>query len=173
MMPRAKGRASLLATLLAAVLPAALTAGSSSESSEVRLPNLAIGKTYSTWRMGQPPLVLHNGGRDTLTVHVEILIPARHELCPGALPVPDRSWVQLEGNDIVLLPHGTARTDVRLTLPYDPELAGHLYQVDLWSSGVGDTSRERSRGQRHRLLFTVEKDYRDDTEIDLAFVCPE
>jgi hypothetical protein len=139
-----------------------------SDRAEVRLPGLAIGKSYSTWRLSEPPLVLRNPTHDTLLVHVEILVPARHELRAGALPVPDRSWVQLEGEDVLLAPGAAARTDVRLTLPYDPDIAGHLYQVDLWSSTVDRASRQRTVGARHRLLFKVEKDYRDDTEIDLS-----
>jgi hypothetical protein len=151
-----------------AVLPLAPCAGGPSDAAEVRLPSLAIGKSYSTWRMSEPPLVLRNPTDDTIRVHVEILVPARHELRAGALPVPDRTWVELEAADLVLAPRAVARTDVRLSLPYEPEIAGHLYQVDLWTSVVELHSRRRPERQRHRLLFTVEKDYRDDTEIDLS-----
>ena len=169
MRPRRDESASFFLVMLATlVLPSTpRAAGANSGTEEVRLPSLAIGKTYSTWRMGAPPLVLRNPSDDTLRVHVEIIVPARHELTPGALPVPDRNWVQLENDGFVLPPHATARTDVRLTLPYDPDLAGHLYQVDLWSD-ASRTPRRNGTGQRHRLLFTVERDYRDDTEIDLS-----
>jgi hypothetical protein len=151
-----------------ALQPAAGRAGTSPDGADVRLPSLAIGKTYSTWRMSEPPLVLRNPTDDTVRVHVEILVPARHELRAGALPVPDRGWVELEAADLVLAPHGAARTDIRFTLPYEPEIAGHLYQVDLWSTAVTSASRPQPEQRRHRLLFTVEKDYRDDTEIDLS-----
>jgi hypothetical protein len=42
-----------------------------------------------------------------------------------------------------------------------------LYQVDLLSGDVDD-KHEHAAGQRHRLLFRVERDYRDDTEIDFS-----
>lgn len=136
------------------------------ERTAVRLPRVAIGETYSTWRLGEAPLQVRNPGNDTLVLYVTTVIPARHELSPGALPVPDQSWVAVEQSVFVLPPQATARTDVRLTLPYDPDLAGHTYQVDLRS-----TMRARGvsfPGRRHRLLFAVAMDYRDDTELDLA-----
>jgi hypothetical protein len=133
---------------------------------EVRLPGLAIGRSYSTWQLAESPLVVHNPSDDTLRIRVEIVLPARHELRPGARPVPDRAWVTLESRQLIVPPHGEHRTDVQLTLPYEPDLAGHTYQVDL-------TCVERRAGtwfvrERRRLLFAVEMDYRDDTEVDLA-----
>jgi len=140
--------------------------GLRTEFADVRLPSLAIGKTYSTQRLAESPLVIQNTGDDTVRVHVDVVIPARHELRPGALPVPDPHWVQFDSTDFVLPPHATACTDVRLTLPYDPDLAGHTYQAILWSGNLG--RKPRDSGQRHALLFTVDMDYRDDTEIDFA-----
>jgi hypothetical protein len=133
---------------------------------EVRLPGLAIGRSYSTWRLAEAPFAVRNTSPDTLRVRVEIVVPARHETRPGALPVPDRAWIALERREFTVMPQSEHRTDVRLTLPYDPDLAGHTYQVDV-------ACAERRPGgwvmrQRYRLLFSVEMDYRDDTEIDLA-----
>lgn len=138
------------------------------EFNGVHLPSLAIGKTYSTWRLAEAPLVVRNTSDDTLRVHLDVVIPARHDVRPGALPVPDRQWVQFDNTDFVLPPHSSASTDVRLSLPYDPDLAGHTYQADLWSGNVGRGGAQYGGGQRHALLFTVEMDYRDDTEIDCA-----
>lgn len=134
---------------------------------EVRLPGLAIGKTYSTWHLAQAPVVVRNASDDTVQVRVGFTVPARHELRGKAEPLPDRQWVEVESELLVVAPGGTAQTDVLLSVPYDPELAGHTYQVDLWSRSV---ARDGSLGavQRHRLLFRVEMDYRDDTEIDFA-----
>ena len=142
--------------------------GLRTEFSDVHLPSLAIGKTYSTWHMAEAPLVVRNTSDDTLRVHLDVAIPARHDVRPGALPVPDRHWVQFDNTDFVLPPHSSASTDVRLSLPYDPDLAGHTYQVDLWSGNVGRGGVQYDSGQRHPLLFTVAMDYRDDTEIDCA-----
>jgi hypothetical protein len=134
---------------------------------EVRLPGLLIGRSFSTWRMSEAPLVVRNTSDDTLHVRVDVVVPPRHELRPGARALPDRAWVTLEARDLVVAPHRERRTDVRLTLPYDPDLAGFTYQVDL-------ACTERRAGAwttlvRHRLLFSVEMDHRDDTEIDLSF----
>jgi hypothetical protein len=142
--------------------------GLRTEFSDVHLPSLAIGKTYSTWHMAEAPLVVRNTSDDTLRVHLDVAVPARHDVRSGALPVPDRHWVQFDNTDFVLPPHFSASTDVRLSLPYDPDLAGHTYQVDLWSRNVGRGGVQYDSGQRHPLLFTVAMDYRDDTEIDCA-----
>lgn len=130
------------------------------EFGEVHLQNLAIGKTYSVARVASEQFVVSNTSDDSLYVHMEAVVPRQHELRQDALPVPDRSWVRLESSDLVLVAHSTVRTDVYLTLPYDPDLAGKLFQVDILSR---DVSRGRDT-QRHRLLFTVEMDPEDDTE---------
>ena len=151
------------------LLPAAAQEGGRvSELAEVRIPSVAIGRTYSTWHLSGTPVVVRNTSNDTVCIHLDAVIPARHDLRRGALPVPDRGWIHIEASDFVVPPHSEAQTDVRLTLPYDPDLAGHTYQVDLASS-------ERRRGapgwtvaSGQRLLFSVEMDYRDDTEIDFA-----
>ena len=130
------------------------------EFGEVRLQNLAIGKTYSVTRIAAEQFVVSNTSDDSLFVHMEAVVPRQHELRQKALPVPDKSWVRLESADLVLAAHSTVRTDVYLTLPYDPDLAGKFFQVDI-------LSRDVKRGQdtqRHRLLFTVQMDPEDDTE---------
>jgi len=130
------------------------------EFGEVRLQNLAIGKTYSVTRIAAEQFVVTNTSEDSLFVHVEAVVPRQHQLRLDALPVPDTSWVRLERSDLALPAHSTVRTDVYLSLPYDPDLAGKLFQVDLLSR---DIHRGRDT-QRHRLLFTVEMDPEDDTE---------
>ena len=101
---------------------AAQEAGGEHDFAEVRLPSVAIGKTLSTWRLSQAPFAVHNRTDDTLAIHVEVRVPPRHELRHGVLPVPDRRWLQIESADFVVPPHGDVRADVRLTLPYDPDL---------------------------------------------------
>ena len=158
-----------IATVLATWLfPVAAQETSTSQRAldEVRLPGVAIGRSYSTWRLAESPLVIRNAGDDTLHVRVDIVVPARHELRPGARAIPDRTWVAVDAREFTVLPHTVHRADVRLTLPYDPDLAGHTYQIDV-------ACAERRGGtwaahQRYRVLFAVEMDYRDDTEIDLA-----
>ena len=162
-------RPCVAACVLAAWLfPVAAEPGGPTEQyAEVRLPSVAIGKTFSTWRLAQAPMVVRNTSDDTVIVHLGILVPARHDLRPGARAVPDRGWIRVETNDFVLPPHSEERTDVRLSLPYDPDLAGHTYQVDLVRyerRGKG----KWARGERNRLLFAVEMDFRDDTELDFT-----
>lgn len=142
--------------------------GLRTEFGEVRLQNLAIGKTYSVSRMAAAPLVIRNTGEETLQVHLEVVVPSRHELRAGALPLPERRWVRLEKTDFLLPAGATVSTDVHLTLPYDPDLAGKTYQVDFWSGDVNARGGRRARGQSHLLLFTVEMDYRDDTEAQFS-----
>lgn len=168
--PGMRGQACALALcVMTQLVPASADNGRVADGTdEVRLPSVAIGKTYSTWRLAQAPVVVRNAGDDTVRVHVEIIVPARHEVRAGALPVPDRSWIQVVKSTLVLPPHSAQRTDVRLTLPYDPDLAGHTYQVDLWSGELSANGTTSVVGQRHRILFTVEMDYRDDTEVDFA-----
>lgn len=138
------------------------------QQADVRLPSVAIGKTYSTWRLSQSPFVIHNRSNDTLFVNVQIGIPTRLTVRPGARPLPDRSWVQLANERLVVPPRATRRTDVRLSLPYDPDLADHTYQVDIWSSQVRGRDRLPASRTCHRVLFRVEMDYRDDTAADFA-----
>lgn len=134
------------------------------EHDEIRLQRLAIGKTYSVTHLMAAPLVVHNTHGETLQVHLEVGIPPHHELEQGAMPLPSRAWVQLE-HERFALPAGAARdTDVRVTVPYDPDLAGNTYQVDIRLRMVDACGRTRESGRIHRLVFTVEMDYRDDTE---------
>jgi len=137
-------------------------------AAEVRLPRLAIGRTYSTWHLAQAPVVVENTGTDTVRVRIAVVIPARHELHHGARPVPDASWIRLDEDWLVVPPRCTRHADALLSLPYEPDLAGHLYEVDLQSCVVTADGRDVGAPRRHRLLFTVEMDYRDDTEIDFA-----
>lgn len=130
------------------------------EFGEVRLQNLAIGKTYSVARIASEQFVVSNTSDDSLFVHMEAVVPRQHQLRQNALPVPDESWIRLENSYLALAGHSTVWTDVYLTLPYDPDLAGKLFQVDILSR---DAERGRD-SQRHRLLFTVEMDPEDDTE---------
>src|SRR5262245_9106100 len=170
MLPSGMRRAWIWVVLLALPL---VRAGAEPErvafgADEVRLPGLAIGRTYSTWHLAQAPVVVQNTSEDTLRVRIRVAVPARHELRSGALPVPDRDWVQVENELLVVPPRSTAHSDVLLSVPYEPDLAGHTYQVDLWSTALEPDGSASKVTQRHRLLFKVEMDYRDDTEIDLA-----
>jgi hypothetical protein len=160
-----------LLTLASLVAPGPLPAGSSTrlhtEFGEVRLQRLAIGKSYSVWRLAETALVFCNKGPEPLDVRTEIVVPSHHDLRPGARALPDLAWVGLERSRFHLPGHATVRADVRVTLPYDPELAGKTFQVDLWT-GVVDAHGRRHSGQMHRLLFTVAMDYRDDTEAQFS-----
>ena len=156
---------------LAAGAAAENTGGLRSEFGEVRVERLAIGKTYSLSHVAATPLVLRNTSDTALSVRIDVCIPSHHELRDGALPLPDPSWLQLERRRFDLPARSSLRTDVRVTVPYDPDLAGKTFQVDFWSHVVGDP-RKRS-GQRHRLVFTVAMDYRDDTEAMFSLHAPD
>jgi hypothetical protein len=97
----------LIAALLLA--PPLLLAAAEQEriafgAAEVQLPSLAIGRTYSTWHLAQAPVVVDNTSADTIRVRIDVVVTARHQLRSGALPVPDRSWIQLEAEQLVV-PH--------------------------------------------------------------------
>jgi len=164
-MTRPCAAACMLATWLLPV--SAQEGGHGEQYAEVRLPSVAIGKTYSTWRLSQAPLIVRNTSDDTVIVHLGVVLPARHDVRQGARAVPDRRWIRVESNDFVLPPHSEERTDVRLSLPYDPDLAGHTYQVDLMHFERRGRGRW-AKGERSRLLFRVEMDYRDDTELEFT-----
>lgn len=138
--------------------------GLRTEFGEVRLQNLAIGKTYSVSRLAEAPLVIWNTTDEPQRVHLQVVIPSHHVLRPGALPLPDRRWVRLDRTDFQVPAREKMRTDVHVTLPYDPDLAGKTFQVDLWSGRLDSRGVLRGSRQVHRLLFTVQMDYRDDTE---------
>jgi len=145
--------------------------GLRTEFGEVRLHKLAIGKTYSVWRLAEIALVIGNTGEVDLDVHLQVVVPSHHELRPGARALPERSWVSLERTHFHLRASDTAYADVRVTIPYDPDLAGKTFQVDFWSSAVSEAGT-RTAGPVHRLLFTVEMDYRDDTEAQFSSRSP-
>jgi hypothetical protein len=158
-----------LTALTLTILPAAAApGGSAAGATDVRLPSMAIGKTYSTWRLSQSPFVVHNTSGDTLIVTVQIGLPTRLNVRPGAQPLPDPSWVRLDIDCLVVPPHSTRRTDVHLSLPYDPDLAGNTYQVNIWSSQVRSGRPQFAVRQCHCILFRAEMDYRDDTATDFA-----
>jgi hypothetical protein len=159
-------------TALAAGAAAESTGGLRSEFGEVRVERLAIGKTYSLSHVAATPLVLRNTSDTALSVRIDVCIPSHHELREGALPLPDPSWLQLERRRVDLPARSSLRTDVRVTVPYDPDLAGKTFQVDFRSQVVGDPKRRQS-GQRHRLVFTVAMDYRDDTEAMFSLLAPD
>jgi len=84
MRPVEKGRAGVLAFLLASQLhPAAAEPGP--ESPEVRLPSVAIGATYSTWRLSQAPVVVRNPSADTVRVRSPQLDSLRRVLTDAGL----------------------------------------------------------------------------------------
>ncbi len=136
------------------------------------MPYLAIGKTYSVARLAAAPLVIRNTSNDTLHVRLEVEIPAHHELRDGAQPLPSLRWVRLERTKFALPAGEVQRTDVEVSLPYDPDLAGKTFQVDFRSQMIDAAGGRRGKAQVHRLLFTVEMDYRDDTEAQFTFRTP-
>lgn len=145
--------------------------GLHSEFGEVHVERLAIGKTYSLTRLAATPLVLRNTSSKTLSVQLDVVTPAHHELRPGAEALADPSWVRLERRRVELAPRTTFRTDVRVSVPYDPDLAGKTFQVDLVSRVV-EKGKLESPGQHHRLVFTVAMDYNDDTEATFSLRWP-
>ena len=144
--------------------------GLSTEFGEVRLQHLAIGKTYSVVRLAAAPLITRNTSNDTLNVFLEVEIPARHELRDGALPLPSRGWVRVEESRFRLPAGVTRRTDVHVTLPYDPDLAGKTFQVNFRPHMVDAAGNTLGIERVHRLLFTAEMDYRDDTEAQFTLL---
>lgn len=150
----------LLATCTESVVSGEKSTALHTKFGEVRLENLAIGKTYSVTRMASEPFVISNTSNDSLFVHVETVVPAQHHLQGDALPVPDRNWVRLGTTDLAMEAHSNVSIDVYLSLPYDPDLAGKMFQVDILSRDL----QRANDTQRHRLLFTVEMDPLDDTE---------
>ena len=70
----------VLATCTESVVSGEKAAALRTEFGEVRLQNLAIGKTYSVARMASEQLVITNTGSDSLFVHVEPVVPAQHHL---------------------------------------------------------------------------------------------
>lgn len=170
----ASGSLAALAALLASPgwLAGEEGGGLRTEFGEVRLQHLAIGKTYSLARLAAAPLVIRNTSADTMHVHLEVEIPAHHELQDGALPLPSHSWVRLEQSEFELPAGATRRTDVHVSLPYDPDLAGKTYQVDFHPRMIDAAGNTRGAQRIHRLLFTVEMDYRDDTEARFTSLQP-
>ncbi len=80
--------------------------------------------------------------------------------------------MRLERTKFALPAGEVQRTDVEVSLPYDPDLAGKTFQVDFRSQMIDAAGGRRGKAQVHRLLFTVEMDYRDDTEAQFTFRTP-
>ena len=116
--------------------------GLSSTFVEEKLVDIKPGKMYSVEKMTKRALVVTNTTKD-MTVDIQIVPekPVDYNLVPGYKPIPDLSWVKIEHKYFKNVgPNQSVSTDIRITIPDNPQYLGKKYQVYIYSHTAGKTS---------------------------------
>ncbi|MBI4055117.1 MAG: hypothetical protein HY402_03175 [Elusimicrobia bacterium] len=117
------------------------------------IENLEIGGVYNLRELRGIPYQVKNSGDAEAEVLVEVLQPEEKELKPEYEPIPDPSWIQILPERHRMPPHSKAFSDLVITIPEDPGLAGRHFQAVLWAHTV-DTGLFGA-GVRSRVRFSV------------------
>lgn len=113
--------------------------GLSSTFVEEKLTDLKPGTTYSVKETAGKALVVKNT-TEGVTVDIEIVPekPVDYNLVAGYEPIPDLSWVKIDKSYFEKVGPGQAvESDIRITIPGEPQYYGKKYQVYIYSHTAG------------------------------------
>lgn len=119
--------------LLAAGRPAHAKIGLSSQFVDVVLENLKPGHSYNIRELKGVPYTVKNRGDSPAEIAVEVVSPSSAECRTPYEPVPDPTWIQVRPSNYRLNAGQPGFSDLVITLPDDPALAGRHFQAKIWA----------------------------------------
>jgi hypothetical protein len=104
-------------------------------------------------------LRIKNLGSSPVRVAVEVLIPQRSQLWPGAGAIPDVQWIQAQPRVLELGAHEEKEAELVLHVPRKKAFRGKYYQAMIWSHGVPSTTQGMtiSAGLLSKLRFRIKE----------------
>jgi len=123
----------LVAALLSAGRPAQAKIGLSSQFVDVVLENLKPGHSYNIRELKGVPYTVKNRGDSPAEIAVEIVSPSSAECKTPYEPIPDPTWLQVRPAAYRLNAGQPGFSDLVITLPDDPKLAGRHFQAKIWA----------------------------------------
>jgi len=130
----------------------AFAGGLTTTFGEVLVENLPLAKAYSMEKEAKQPLIIVNTSGQVITLKIELLAPQEPELKKGFEIIPDVNWIKVNKTEFTVEPGKSAKTDVIITVPDDPQYQGKKYQVFIWSHTTG---KAVGVGLKSKLLLTV------------------
>lgn len=118
---------------------ASAAAGLSTKMGDLRVENLAPGRSVDLVAEGAGAYEVTNRGDAAASIAVEPLVPTSETLLEGYEPLPDPSWVRVEPSTHVAPAGTTVSSRIVLALPQDGGLAGRKFQANLWARTTGET----------------------------------
>ena len=130
--------------------------GIATNCGEISFTDLQIGKSYSMKQIVYQPYILTNKNDVPITVHLSVKIPTKSECKNGYEPLPDVSWIELEGEkNVMLLPYQKIEKDIKITIPKNKKLRGSRFQF--YINSETSAGRNIGIGIDSRFLITVER----------------
>jgi hypothetical protein len=133
--------------------PAQAKIGVGTQFTDAVMENLEPGQSYNVRELRGLPYSVRNAGDVDQDVKIEVSAPARKDLKPEYEPIPDPTWVQLLPDQHRLPPGGTAFSDILISIPDDPRLAGRHFQAEVLTHTVGEGMF--GTGVKSRIRFSV------------------
>jgi hypothetical protein len=104
-------------------------------------------------------LRIKNLGSSPVLVSIEVLIPQPSQLWPGAGPIPDVQWIQVQPRELELGAHEEKETELVLKVPRKKAYRGGYFQAMIWSHGVPSSTQGMtiSAGLLSKLRFRIKE----------------
>ncbi len=129
---------------------------------DVTLENIQPGASVNLRTLKNLPLVVLNPDTDGsgIDLQIESLIPTLKETKAGYEPIPDPTWLKVVPDRYHLGPKASASSDMIITIPNDPKLIGHHYEVVIYAHTTVKNKLERSgvvfqTGLRARVRMSI------------------
>lgn len=129
--------------------------GLSSQFSDVVMENLRPGRSYNLRELRGIPYTVKNRGDAMAEVQVESVLPQKIEARPPYESVPDPSWIRIVPERYRLAPGEAGFSDIIITIPDDPSLAGRHFQSSVWAHTL--ETGFMAAGVRSVLRFSIGK----------------
>ncbi|MFH1784757.1 MAG: hypothetical protein ABH868_07730 [bacterium] len=127
-------------------------AGLSTSWGEVVIRNIHVGQTYSVQESSNLLFKLTNTGDQDANIRIEVISPTSDNLKESYESIPDVAWVSLDKYRFLAKPGETVETDVKISIPDDPEYLNKKYQVYLFAYTI-ESPGFMGVGLRSRLLL--------------------
>jgi hypothetical protein len=147
-----------------AILFILITAGSiiagglSTQLGEVVIENLQVGQQYNLRELANLRLPVTNKSDVDVYLKLDVIVPEESELRHNAIPVPNKTWIELSDSLFELEAGGTAESDILIRIPNDDQYLGQKFQVMIWSHTIPgeNASMFLACGLKSRIIFTTD-----------------
>jgi hypothetical protein len=145
--------AGICAALLLSAESSRAAMGLTSKFVDVVIENMKPGHSYNLRELKGVPYEVKNKGDAPVNVVIEIVPPEKKQLQDSYEPIPDPSWIKATPDKHGMAAGSNAFSDLIISVPDDPALAGRHFQAMIWSHTVG--TGFLGVGVKTRLRFSI------------------